>query len=173
MNPAGRRRSSKAFQRFVSRRCSTSVPLRRGSGSGSGSGRGPPGGAGAGEPGRRFSKCPCAFGQRWIPSVPLRTLQRERKKERKPLHADHTTDLYQTQLQYVFSTFVHYLVQRKKQEKCFLECLCMNLNFKLFVLFFLKHRPILRETKLCKYLIYFISRKRFMCGHSIKSNVLD
>lgn len=45
-------------------------------------------------------------------------------------------------------------------EKCFLECLCMNLNFKLLLFgVFLKHRPILKE-KLCKYLTYFISRNQ-------------
>lgn len=59
-------------------------------------------------------------------------------------------------------------------EKCLLECLCMNLNFKLFLSFYWKHRPILRE-KLCKYLFYFISRKRkkCMCRHSINNNVSD
>lgn len=49
-----------------------------------------------------------------------------------------------------------------KEKKCFLECLCMNLNFKLFLFLFsfIKSTDLFWEKKLCKYLIYFISRKQ-------------
>lgn len=60
------------------------------------------------------------------------------------------------------------------KEKCFLECLCMNLNFKLFLffLFFIKSTDLFWEKSYVN--IWFISypgNKRFMCGYSIKSNV--
>lgn len=66
--------------------------------------------------------------------------------------------------------FVHYLIQR---EKCFLECLCMNLNFKLF-LFFIKSTDLFWEKSYVN--IWFISHpgnKRFMCAYSLKGNVFD
>lgn len=70
--------------------------------------------------------------------------------------------------------FVHLVLQKEKQ-KNFLECLCMNLNFKLFLIFFFL---IITSTELFwekSYVnIWFISYpgyKRFMCGYSIKINV--
>ena len=59
-----------------------------------------------------------------------------------------------------------------KRIKRFRMSLCPNLNFKLLFFFFsfsfLKHRPILTTKMLCKYLIYFISRKYIsMCGHMV------
>lgn len=60
-----------------------------------------------------------------------------------------------------------------KGKKSFLECLCMNLNFKLF-LFFIKSTDLFWEKSYVN--IWFISypgNKRFMCGYSRKSNVLD
>lgn len=52
------------------------------------------------------------------------------------------------------------------KEKCFLECLCMNLNFKLF-LFFIKSTDLFWEKSYVN--IWFISsrKKRFMCGYII------
>lgn len=64
------------------------------------------------------------------------------------------------------------------KEKCFLECLCMNLNFKLFLffvlIFFIKSTDLFWEKSYVN--IWFISypgNKRFTCGYSIKSNVFD
>lgn len=71
--------------------------------------------------------------------------------------------------------FVHLVLQKKNTKKNFLECLCMNLNFKLFLIFFFL---IIKSTELFwekSYVnIWFISYpgyKRFMCGYSIKNNV--
>lgn len=74
------------------------------------------------------------------------------------LYANHTVLISQLTavcLQHMSNLYIIWFT-----EKCFLECLCMNLNFKLLLFgVFLKHRPILKE-KLCKYLTYFISRNQ-------------
>lgn len=56
----------------------------------------------------------------------------------------------------------------------FLECLYMNLNFKLFLFFFNKAQTYFERKKLCKYLIYFISRKqKDLCVIMALSDVVD
>ena len=157
--------------------CSIESRVRRGRAQGS---------AWGGELGQYFYKCPSEYGQCWIPcslvaaSVPQNffnvwTL----RKRRDLLYTNHTVLISQQtncSMSSAHERFVHYLVQRKK--KCFLECLCMNLNFKLFLfcfIFFLLKAQTYFERK--SYVnIWFISYpgdKRFMCGYSIKSNVFD
>lgn len=77
-------------------------------------------------------------------------------------HQSHSTDLSTNKLQYVFSTWCDLYIIWFKEKKCFWECLCMNLNFKLFLFLFsfIKSTDLFWEKKLCKYLIYFISRKQ-------------
>lgn len=138
------------------------------------------GSAWAGELGQYFYKCPSEYGQCWIPcslvvsSVPQILPCMNTAKRRDLLHTNHTVLISQQTKNCSMSSaheqFVHYLVQRKK---CFLECLCMNLNFKLF-LFFIKSTDLFWEKSYVN--IWFISypgNKRFMCGYSIKSNVFD
>lgn len=103
------------------------------------------GSAWAGELGQYFYKCPSEYGQCWIPcslvvsSVPQILPCMNTAKRRDLLHTNHTVLISQQTKNCSMSSaheqFVHYLVQRKK---CFLECLCMNLNFKLFLFFLLK-----------------------------------
>lgn len=107
----------------------------------------------------------------WIPlglvavSVPQILRCKDPARGRALLLSPHSCGRSLNQLQYVFSTWAicTFGFAERKTKKPFLECLCMNLNFKLFLIFFVffffnyyKHRAILRE-KLCKYLIYFIS----------------
>lgn len=130
----------------------------------------------AGELGLFSSKCPSEYGQSWSPcslvmaSVP-QTLQCMNTATCRDLlvNTNHTELKKQTAvcLQHMSDLYIIWF-----REKWFLECLCMNLNFKLFI-FFNKSTDLF--WKKCYVNIWFISypgKKRFMYGYKIKSNVL-
>lgn len=88
------------------------------------------------------------------------------------LHTIHTvliSQLTNCSMSSAHERFERYMVQREM----LLECLCMNLNFKL-LFFFIKSTDLFWEKSYVN--IWFISypgNERFMCGHSVKSDVYD
>ena len=121
------------------------------------------------ELGQYFYKCPSEYGQCWIPcslvaaSVPQNFFNVWTLRNAETyftLITQYWSLSKQTAvcLQHMSDLYIIWF----KEKKCFLECLCMNLNFKLFLFcfFFIKSTDLFWEKKLCKYLIYFISRKQ-------------
>lgn len=99
-----------------------------------------------GELGQYFYKCPSENGQCWIPcslvvaSVPqiLRCMSTVRCRDL--LHTNHTGLIFQQTavcLQHMSNLYIIWFKGEKKK-KSFVECLCMNLNFKLFLFFLIQ-----------------------------------